>query len=190
MFGWTSRQHGRRRNEHAFTASGIGGLVRKEEYVTFRIKLFIVFTFALLLSVGLVAVGVTAVTRRAFDQLNHQYSDAAVAQFSREFARREQDVVHQVQGIADAEGTVRMAIDLSRPAGRCFHLRERRARRGPVPPARFSGFRQQRRLDHFLGGMVRAFRLQDGWVTQPVDWAALGSFLMKVDTPGGPGARR
>ena len=83
--------------------------------MTFRTKLFVIFTLALLLSVGLVAVGVTAVTRRAFDQLNHQYSDAAVAQFKREFERREVEVVHQVQGIADAESTVRMAIDLSRP---------------------------------------------------------------------------
>ena len=24
------------------------------------------------------------------------------------------------------------------------------------------------------------------WVTQPVDWASVGSFLMKVDTPAGP----
>ena len=42
--------------------------------MTFRTKLFVIFTLALLLSVGLVAVGVTAVTRRAFEQLNHQYS--------------------------------------------------------------------------------------------------------------------
>ena len=82
--------------------------------MTFRTKLFVVFTLALLFSVALVAVGVTAVTRRSFDQLNHQHTDAAVLQFSKEFARREADVAHQVQGIADAESTVRMAIDLSR----------------------------------------------------------------------------
>jgi len=31
-----------------------------------------------------------------------------LAQFQREVAQRSEDVVHRVQGIADAEGTVRM----------------------------------------------------------------------------------
>ncbi len=142
--------------------------------MTFRIKLFIVFTLALLLSVGLVAVGVTAVSRRAFDQLNHQHSDAAVAQFSREFARRELDVAHQIQGIADAESTVRMAIDLSRPQSDVSIY---------VNDAR--GVAQSHQLD-FLdfvsadGSIVSSaewsarfgYKLQ--WVTQPVDWATHG----------------
>ena len=85
--------------------------------MTFRTKLFLIFTLALVLSVGLVAAGVTEVTRRAFDQMNEQHTDALVAQFQREVAQRSEDVVHRVQGIADAEATVRMAIDLSRPKG-------------------------------------------------------------------------
>ena len=81
--------------------------------MTFRAKLFWIYAIAMVLAVGLVAAAVTLVTRQAFDQLNSQYSDALVAQFQREFERRGQDVVNRVQGIADAEGTVRMAIDLS-----------------------------------------------------------------------------
>ena len=154
--------------------------------MTFRTKLFIVFTLALLLSVGLVALGVTAVTRRAFDQLNHQHSDAAVMQFSREFGRREVDVAHEVQGIADAESTVRMAIDLSRPQSDVSIY---------VNDAR--GVAQSHQLN-FLdfvsadGSIVSSaewsarFGYKLPWVTQPIDWAALGSFLMKVDTPSGP----
>jgi two-component system nitrogen regulation sensor histidine kinase NtrY len=153
--------------------------------LTFRTKLFVVFTLALLLSVGLVAVGVTSVTRRAFDQLNHQHTDAAVLQFSKEFARREADVAHQVQGIADAESTVRMAIDLSRPASDVSIY---------VNDAH--GVAQSHQLD-FLdfvsadGKIVSSaewsarFGYKLDWVTQPVDWASIGSFLMKVDTPGG-----
>ena len=154
--------------------------------MTFRTKLFIVFTLALLLSVGLVALGVTAVTRRAFDQLNHQHSDAAVMQFSREFGRREVDVAHEVQGIADAESIVRMAIDLSRPQSDVSIY---------VNDAR--GVAQSHQLN-FLdfvsadGSIVSSaewsarFGYKLPWVTQPIDWAALGSFLMKVDTPSGP----
>ena len=92
--------------------------------MTFRSKLFIVFTLALLLSVGLVAVGVTAVTRRAFDQMNHQHSDAAVLQFLREFTRREVEVAHQVQGIADAESTVSDGHRFEPTAVGRFHLRK------------------------------------------------------------------
>ncbi len=154
--------------------------------MTFRTKLFVIFTLALLLSVGLVAVGVTAVTRRAFDQLNHQYSDAAVAQFKREFERREAEVVHQVQGIADGESTVRMAIDLSRPQPDVSIY---------VNDAR--GVAQSHQLD-FLdfagsdGSIISSaewsarFGYKLDWVTQPVDWASLAAFLMKLDTPNGP----
>jgi len=71
--------------------------------VTFRTKLFWVFTVALLLSVGAIVAGVTIVSRHAFEESNRQHSEALVAQFEGEFQRRGQDVVHRVQGIADAE---------------------------------------------------------------------------------------
>ncbi|MGD0965117.1 MAG: ATP-binding protein [Candidatus Acidiferrales bacterium] len=154
--------------------------------MTFRTKLFVIFTLALLLSVGLVAFGVTAVTRRAFEQLNHQYSDAAVAQFRREFERREVEVVHQVQGIADAESTVRMAIDLSRPQPD-FSIYVNDAH----------GVAQSHQLDflNFVssdGSIISSaewparFGYKLTWVTQPVDWPSRGCFLMKVDTSSGP----
>ena len=44
--------------------------------MTFRSKLFWVFTLALLLSVALIAAGVMVVTQRAFEGLNQQHSDA------------------------------------------------------------------------------------------------------------------
>jgi two-component system nitrogen regulation sensor histidine kinase NtrY len=154
--------------------------------VTFRSKLFWIFTFALLLSVGLIAAGVTLVVRRAFEESNRQHSEALVAQFQREFDRREQDVAHRVQRIADAEATVRMAIDLSRPkADVSVYVNDAR------------GVSQSHQLD-FLdfvgsdGSIISSaewparFGYKMDWVTQPEDWASLGSFLMKVDTQEGP----
>jgi len=154
--------------------------------VTFRAKLFWVFTFALLLSVGLIAAGVTVVTRRAFDELNRQHSDALVAQFQREFERRGQEIVHRVQGIADAEPTVRMAIDLSRPKSDVSIY---------VNDARGVSRAHQLDILDFVGndGSIISsaewparFGYKMGWVTQPEDWAARGAFLMKTDTPEGP----
>jgi signal transduction histidine kinase len=154
--------------------------------VTFRTKLFLVFTLALLLCVGLVAAGVTAVTRRTFEQREHQYADGAVAQFKEEFGRREVEVAHQVQGIADAENIVRMAIDLSRPQPD-VSLYANDAR----------GVAQSRQLDFldFVGsdGSIISSAEWPGrsgnklnWVTEPVDWPALGAFLTRIDTPAGP----
>ena len=59
--------------------------------MTFRTKLFLIFTLALVVSVGLVAAAVTEVTRRAFDQMNAQHSDALVSQFQKEFAQRSEE---------------------------------------------------------------------------------------------------
>ena len=154
--------------------------------MTFRSKLFWVFTIALLLSVGVIAAGVTVVARRAFDDLNRQHSEALVAQFEGEFQRRGQDVVHRVQGIADAEGTVRMAIDLSRPKSDVSVY---------VNDAR--GVSQSHQLD-FLdfvatdGAIISSnewparFGYKMDWLTQSQDWSSLGSFLLKVDTQDGP----
>ena len=154
--------------------------------MTFRSKLFWVFTIALLLSVGVIAAGVTIVARQAFDELNRQHSEALVAQFEGEFQRRGQDVVHRVQGIADAEGTVRMAIDLSRPkADVSVYVNDAR------------GVSQSHQLD-FLdfvatdGAIISSnewparFGYKMDWLTQSQDWSSLGSFLMKVDTQDGP----
>lgn len=154
--------------------------------MTFRSKLFWIFTVALLVSVGLIAAGVTIVARRAFEESNRQQSEALVSQFQREFEYRKQDVAHRVQRIADAEATVRMAIDLSRPrADVSVYVNDAR------------GVSQSHQLDFldFIGsdGAIISsaewparFGFKMDWVTQQEDWASLGSFLMKVDTGEGP----
>jgi len=153
--------------------------------VTFRTRLFLLVVIALLLSVGIVAVGVTAVTRRAFEDSNHARSEALVAQFEREFDRHKQDIVHRVQGVADAEATVRMAIDLSRPkADVSVYVNDAR------------GVSASHQLD-FLdfasddGSIISSnesparFGYKIDWLA-PQGWASTGAFLMKVDTQSGP----
>jgi two-component system, NtrC family, nitrogen regulation sensor histidine kinase NtrY len=154
--------------------------------MTFRTRLFLLVTLALLVSVGLVAAGVTLVTRRAFEEANRRHSEALVSQFEREFDRRGEGVVHRVQGIADAEGTVRMAIDLSRPqADVSVYVNDA------------SGLAQAHQLDLLDlaasdGSIISSnewparFGYKIDWITQPSDWAKIGSFLMKMDTQDGP----
>jgi two-component system, NtrC family, nitrogen regulation sensor histidine kinase NtrY len=154
--------------------------------VTFRYKLFLNFIIALLLAVGLVAAGVTLVTRRVFDQLNGQHTDAMVQQFQHEFERRGQDVAHRVKAIAEEEATTRMAVDLSRPnADVSVYVHDARG---------VSSSHQLNFLD-FVGNdgaiisseeFPARFGYKLTWVTQPDDWAARGAFLMRVDTDQGP----
>ena len=154
--------------------------------MTFRSKLFLFFTLALLLLVGLISTGVSVFSRRAFADLNRRHSDALVAQFQHEFDGRARDVTHQVQGVADAEATVRMAIDLSRPqADVSVYVNDAR------------GVAASHQLDFldFIGndGSIISsaesparFGYKLSWVVEPQDWVAQGSFLMKVDTEAGP----
>jgi len=154
--------------------------------VTFRSKLFWIFTLALVVSVGLIAAGVTVVTRQAFEQMYSQHTDALVAQFQREFDQRKQAVARRVQVITQDEATVRMAINLVQPQSDVSSY---------VNVA--TGVAKSHQLD-FLdyvgndGSIISSaenperFGYKIDWVTQPEDWASLGSFLMKIDTQSGP----
>jgi two-component system nitrogen regulation sensor histidine kinase NtrY len=153
--------------------------------VTFRSKLFLIFVTAEIAAVGAVAAGVTLVTRRAFEQEDERRTEALVAQFQRDFARRGQEVVLRVRGIADAEGTMRMAIDLSRPqADASLYVNDAR------------GIAVSHELD-FLdfistdGTIISSaewparFGYKEDWLAQPVDWKAQGFFLKKEDLADG-----
>jgi two-component system, NtrC family, nitrogen regulation sensor histidine kinase NtrY len=154
--------------------------------LTFRAKLFWVFTIALVVSVGLIAAAVTVVTRRAFDELTKQHTDALVSQFQREIDRRREDVAHRVQGVAEEEGTISMATTLALPQADVSRY---------VDDA--NGVSKSHQLDvlDFVsndGAIISSaewparFGYKLDWVTQPENWVELGAFWMKVDTQEGP----
>jgi signal transduction histidine kinase len=84
--------------------------------MSFRTKLFLVFVLTVLASVSLVAYGVTRYTRSAFEELDRQRTEAIVAQFKQEFTQGGNGIAQQVKNIADADITLRVAIDLARPS--------------------------------------------------------------------------
>jgi hypothetical protein len=79
-----------------------------------RAKLLAVFLTAALASVS-VAYGVSHYACAASEEMNAQRTEAIVAQFRKEFDQRGDEVVQLVQNIADANITLRMAIDLAQP---------------------------------------------------------------------------
>jgi len=154
--------------------------------VTFRSRLFWLFTFFVLLAVGIVAAGVTLVTRNAFEELDARRTDALVAQFREEFKQRGQEAALQVKGIADAEATTRMAIELMRPnADASTYYWDAR---------NVASAHQLDILDFVAtdGTIISSaewparagYKLN--WVTNSQDWASAGAFLTRMETQEGP----
>src|ERR1700720_3408319 len=84
--------------------------------MSFRTKLFLIFMVTVLGSVSIVAYGVTRYTRAAFEDMDAQKTEAIVAQFRQEFQQSGEGIAQQVKNIADADITLRVAIDLARPS--------------------------------------------------------------------------
>src|SRR6201984_1154760 len=79
-----------------------------------RTKLILFSVTVVAGSAGVLTWNVDRFVRRQFWQEQRQQSDTLVTQFRREFTHRGDEVIYALQGIAEAEGTLRMAIDLSR----------------------------------------------------------------------------
>jgi two-component system, NtrC family, nitrogen regulation sensor histidine kinase NtrY len=76
----------------------------------FRTRLLVVFTTAVVASVGLVEWLVTENTRQAFERLEEQRSATLTAQFRREFDRRGQEILQAVHRIAESDTAITIAI--------------------------------------------------------------------------------
>jgi two-component system nitrogen regulation sensor histidine kinase NtrY len=161
--------------------AGAGG--RGKIAMSFRTKLLGFFTLTIVAAVTLVAYGVSVYTRRAFEEFDRQRTDVLVAQFRREYAQRGDEIARRVQGIADAEATLRMVIDLNRPqADASQYYNDAR------------GIAQTQQLD-FLdivagdGTLISSaewparFGYKNDWVGSEKDWNAQGAFLRRVDMP-------
>src|SRR4029077_9095945 len=148
-----------------------------------RTKLLIFAVTVLAGSLGILAWGVDRFVRQQFEQEHKQQSDTLATQFRRDFAHRADDVVYALQGIAEAEGPLRMTIDLSRPqADPSLYAHDAR------------GIATSRQLD-FLemvaddGTLISSAQwparigFKNDWVTQQADWNQRGAFLARVELP-------
>jgi signal transduction histidine kinase len=134
-------------------------------------------------SVTVVAYGVTHYTRAAFEEMDAQRTEALVAQFQKEFAQRGEEVVHQVENIANAEITLRMALDLARPnADQSLYVHDG------------TGAAQDHGLDfvQFVnsdGTLISSAQFpsrvgyKNDWVTANKNWRDSHAFLTKEELP-------
>ena len=148
--------------------------------MTFRTRLLVIFTLAVVASVGLVELLVSNSTRQAFEGLETQRVDALVAQFQKEFDRRKEEIVLAVNGIARSEmlSTIATSADFSSyydvapdlASAHGLKLLELVAGDGTIIssaewPARF-GYSEE-------------------WLTHATDWHSLGAFLKREELADG-----
>jgi len=149
--------------------------------MSFRAKLQTLFALTIVAAVGAMAWGFSVYTRRAYEKIDEQRTDALVAQFHREYAQRGDEVARRVQSISDAESTLRMAMDLNRPqADASQYYNDGR------------GIAQSQQLDYLDvvaddGSLITSaewpsrFGYKNEWVASGTDWNSQGAFLRRVE---------
>jgi signal transduction histidine kinase len=148
--------------------------------MTFRTRLLLIFTVAVVASVALVEWLVTDSTRQAFERAETRRVNGLVAQFRKQFAQRGEEIVRAVNGIAASEAAVNIAISAdyspyyneaaSLASAHGLGLLELVAGDGTIVssaqwPARF-GYREE-------------------WLADPADWESRGAFLQRQELPDG-----
>jgi signal transduction histidine kinase len=153
--------------------------------MSFRTKLFLIFMVTVLGSVSIVAYGVTRFTRTAFEEMDAQRTEAIIAQFQKEYVQRGDETAQQVKNIADADITLRVAIDLARTsADQSLYVHDA------------TGAAQDHQMDFVelvgwdgtvISSAQNPSRVghKEDWVTATKDWNATHWFLKKEDLADG-----
>ena len=148
--------------------------------MTFRTRLLLIFTVAVILSVTVVELLVSAGIEDRFERLESQRVGALVAQFRKEYDRSRQEIARAVNGIAASDTAVHIATqsdysqyvaeagDLAKAHG--LDLLELVAADGTIIssaewPARFG--------------------YKEAWLAERPDWNARGTFLKREELPDG-----
>jgi signal transduction histidine kinase len=153
--------------------------------VSFRTKIFVIFLLTVLASVTVVTLAVTRYTRSAFEEMDAQRTEALVAQFKKEFGQRGEEIVQQVKNIADAEITLKVAIDLASPnPDQSLYVHDA------------SGAAQDHGLNfvefvNSAGTLISSAQFpsrvgyKNDWVAATKDWRDTPAFLKKEELPDG-----
>src|SRR6516225_4327177 len=155
-------------------------MARRCPPMTFRTRLLVVFTAAVVASVGLVEWLGFRSTRNAFERAEAQRVNALVAQFHREFARRGETIVRAVNGIASSDTVLNIAV----ASDRAPYYGEASAL------ANASGL-DLLELVAGDGAIVSSaewparFGYKEEWLAGSTGWRSRGAFLKREELPDG-----
>ncbi|PWT78239.1 MAG: hypothetical protein C5B58_15540 [Acidobacteria bacterium] len=151
----------------------------------FQTRLFLPFLTAVFASVILVASGFIYCTTAAIEEADAERTKAVFSQFKKEYDQRVDEVLGQVNDIAESSVTLHMAIDLARPnAGQSIYFNDAK------------GASQDHNLDflQFVGAdgtlissLQNPMRVgyKETWVTARKDWEHSPPFLRQEELPSG-----
>ena len=148
--------------------------------MTFRTRLLVVFTLAVVAAVGLVELLVVGSTRRTFERLESQRVDVLTKQFRNEFDRRGREIVRAVKAIAGTEGAVNIAMSPD-PAAWYYEAGQLATTHGLDLLELVAGD----------GSIISSaewparFSYKEDWLTTPTDWKDRGAFLRREELPTG-----
>jgi two-component system, NtrC family, nitrogen regulation sensor histidine kinase NtrY len=150
-----------------------------------RTKILVPFALLLAVTVVVVTWRVSAHTREAFFGLDELHTAALAGQLQREFDLRAESLAQQAAGIAHAESTLRMAVELNRPnADLSLYVNEAR------------DLAAEHHLD-FLelvaddGSIISSaqwparFGYKEQWLLERSDWDSQRAFARQEELPSG-----
>ena len=148
--------------------------------MTFRTRLLLIFSMAVVVSVGIVEWLTIDATRRAFEQMESRRVDALVAQFQKEFQRRGADIVRAVDGIAASDTAFQIA---SAPDPSAYY-----SEAAPMAAARGLTLLELVADDGTIVSSAEwpaRFGYKEDWLLPPSAWQAAGAFLRREELPEG-----
>jgi two-component system, NtrC family, nitrogen regulation sensor histidine kinase NtrY len=152
--------------------------------MTFRTRLLLIFTVAVVVSVGLVEWLVSAGIRYRFERLESQRVDALVAQFGIEYDRSGQEIVRAVNGIAASESD--NAVHIAAQSDHSPFYSESEAR--DLAKAQGLNLLELVAADGTIISSAEwpeRFAYKEDWLTQRSDWNTRGAFLKREELPDG-----
>jgi signal transduction histidine kinase len=153
--------------------------------VSFRTKVILTTAFTVAASVWIVALVVSAVITRSFEQRDAQRTQALVGQFQREFARRGEDLGRRLAAIAGSQEISAMAAALAEPQADI------------APYLNDAGLMAQEQGLDFLelvgpeGRIVSSaqwparYGYKEDWLLESKNWTAAPAFLKREELPDG-----
>jgi len=152
--------------------------------MTFRTRLLLIFTVAVVASVGLVEWLVSAGIQYRFERLESQRVDALVAQFGIEYDRSGQEIVRAVNGIAASESD--NAVHIAAQSDHSPYYSESEAR--DLAKAHGLNLLELVAADGTIISSAEwpeRFAYKEEWLTQRSDWKTPGAFLKREELPDG-----
>ena len=148
--------------------------------MTFRTRLLLIFSIAVMASVAIVEWLAIDATRRAFEQMESRRVDALVAQFQKEFQRRGADIVRAVDGIAASDAAFQIA---SAPDPSAYY-----SDAAPMAAARGLALLELVADDGTIISSAEwpaRFGYKEDWVLQRAGTQKAGAFLRREELPDG-----